>query len=272
MQAAHLIQPLSIVEDIWPHFERTFLSLKFSEYVPFNPIEIDTPKYHLTVASKFEHIYAAMQLRKDCFNLHLSGTDWDEFDCKCDHIIIYHKQTNELVGTYRVLSSLKSNEFYSQKEFLLDDFLNFEAVKLEVGRAAIKNQHRNGAVLDILWRGICKYIQETNTRYVFGCTSVKTVDADQANGLLEYIKLNGYYGEINGIQPRQKYKISSSSQLRHDVSCYKSKIPSLLRSYMSLGAKVYSEPALDEEFQCIDFLTIFDLNQASKSFLRRYMV
>lgn len=35
--------------------------------------------------------------------------------------------------------------------------------------------------------------------------------------------------------------------------------PRLMRTYLSLGAKICSPPAIDREFKTIDFLTLFDL-------------
>lgn len=35
-------------------------------------------------------------------------------------------------------------------------------------------------------------------------------------------------------------------------------IPKLLRAYLTIGAKVCGTPALDREFQTIDFLTLLD--------------
>ena len=36
-------------------------------------------------------------------------------------------------------------------------------------------------------------------------------------------------------------------------------IPKLLRAYLALGAKICGPPALDRQFQTIDFLTLLDL-------------
>ena len=49
-----------------------------------------------------------------------------------------------------------------------------------------------------------------------------------------------------------------------------SQIPSLLRSYISAGAKVYGAPARDLEFQCIDFFTILNLEELNSSYEKRY--
>ena len=48
------------------------------------------------------------------------------------------------------------------------------------------------------------------------------------------------------------------------------KIPSLLKSYLKAGAKVGSYPAYDEEFQCIDFVTLIDRNEMDEKLVKKF--
>jgi hypothetical protein len=41
--------------------------------------------------------------------------------------------------------------------------------------------------------------------------------------------------------------------------------PKLLRAYLSLGANICGEPAIDQQFKTIDFLTLMDLNNLAAS-------
>lgn len=49
-------------------------------------------------------------------------------------------------------------------------------------------------------------------------------------------------------------------------------MPSLLKSYLKLGAKVICEPAYDEEFDCIDFLTVLKRENLSNSLAEKFNV
>jgi putative hemolysin len=49
----------------------------------------------------------------------------------------------------------------------------------------------------------------------------------------------------------------------------KGKIPSLLNSYLKVGAKVCGTPALDKSFKCIDFLTLLDVSEMQKQHIRK---
>ena len=45
-------------------------------------------------------------------------------------------------------------------------------------------------------------------------------------------------------------------------------MPPLLGSYFKAGAKVYSPPALDRDFSCIDLLTILNMQTWTPSIMR----
>ena len=49
------------------------------------------------------------------------------------------------------------------------------------------------------------------------------------------------------------------------------KIPKLLRAYLALGAKIGGPPALDRQFQTIDFLTVLDLETLPPLARERFM-
>jgi putative hemolysin len=45
----------------------------------------------------------------------------------------------------------------------------------------------------------------------------------------------------------------------------------LLRAYLTIGAKICGPPALDREFQTIDFLTLVDLEKLTPSARERFL-
>jgi putative hemolysin len=47
-------------------------------------------------------------------------------------------------------------------------------------------------------------------------------------------------------------------------------LPPLLLSYINAGAKVIGKPAFDQDFNCLDFLTILKLQDLRSSFKKRY--
>jgi putative hemolysin len=48
------------------------------------------------------------------------------------------------------------------------------------------------------------------------------------------------------------------------------KIPSLLKAYMKAGAKICSYPALDLDFNCIDFMTMLKRSELDQKLVKKY--
>src|ERR1700747_3153794 len=74
-------------------------------------LSITAGVYRLRFAESAQDLEAAYRLRFLVFNLELGegletayqhGYDTDEFDAVCDHLIVEHCRTNQVVGTYRL--------------------------------------------------------------------------------------------------------------------------------------------------------------------------
>src|SRR5690242_3825850 len=80
-------------------------------------------QYSTRLAANREEVRAAQSLRYNVFNLelneglaqsHLTRLDEDPFDSVCDHLIVEHPATGQIVGTYLdilVLGSLSPSVF-----------------------------------------------------------------------------------------------------------------------------------------------------------------
>lgn len=254
------------------------LSPRFWSYRPNFEVQIETSQYVLKTATNMDDLLEVFQLRHKIFLEHTEcgaksdGFDLDQFDDQCDHIIIIDKASERVCGTYRVLSSLTADSFYSETEFRLDQFLATSGVKMELGRACIDYGHRNGAVIDLLWKGIARYVQLMDARYMFGCSSVKSTDLRVAKTLYLSMAEEGVHSDRFHIRSYGDFEVrlESVEALNADEVDSKRLLPPLLRSYFSAGAKVFGTPALDRDFECFDFLTILDTHELTNGFKRRY--
>jgi putative hemolysin len=222
--------------------------------------------YSARLARDETEVRAAQELRYRVFNLELhegltesviSGRDADAFDAICDHLLVEHQPTGEIVGTYRLQTGLTAaahRGYYSEQEF---DFKPFEPVRaeiIELGRACVAREHRNLMVLGLLWKGIAGYARQRGGRYLCGCSSLTSQDATVgASAYAELCRRHLAAPEWR-TSPRPAYECSLE-QLAPELV----KIPKLLRAYLSMGAKICGPPALDREFKTIDFLTLLDL-------------
>src|SRR5690606_40881211 len=61
---------------------------------------------------------------------------------------------------------------------------------LELGRAVVRQEYRNGSVIKLLWRGLIKYANLYNIKYMFGTGSFQGVNPDEYAHALSYISYN----------------------------------------------------------------------------------
>jgi putative hemolysin len=250
------------------------------EYQGFVPIRHETEDFLVTTASSGPELLKVLQLRHEVFiqewqgRKAYHGLDVDAYDFNADHLMITDKRIDEVVGTYRLLSSHFTHDFYSCSEFDLDRFLRMPAVKLEMGRACTHANYRTGATIDLLWKGLCQYIAQTKTEYLFGCSSLKSTDARTVSRLYRALHEDGQWSDDFQVRATWDYQFPGflteaggpmTAAERREI------MPPLLRSYLHAGAQVYGWPALDRDFACTDLLTILDWKQLNQRFQARFM-
>jgi putative hemolysin len=227
-------------------------------------IEIAQKNYRLRLAASQTDVLAALRLRFLVFNLELNeglttafetGYDTDQFDSVCEHLIVEHVATGEVVGTYRLqtgLTALQNHGYYSAREF---DFTPYKSMRdsiIELGRACIHRDHRATEVLQLLWRGIARYAVQHGARYLIGCSSLTS--QEPARGTAVYLALQEYLAE-----PGLRTVPTEAFTMPLVCGGADASIPRLLRAYLAIGARLCGPPAIDREFKTIDFLTLMDL-------------
>ncbi len=234
--------------------------------------------YAVRLAKNLDEIRAAQTLRFEVFNLELneglaqsyvSGLDEDPFDAVCDHLIVEHLPSHHIVGTYRLQTGVDAAQglgYYSAQEFAFAAFEPLRAQIVELGRACVHRQHRNLAVLGLLWKSIADYAQARGGRYLFGCSSITSQDA--AAGASAYTELCRKH--LAEPQWRTRPLPAFDCSL-HQLAAEPVQIPKLLRAYLTLGAKICGPPALDRQFKTIDFLTMLDLEAMLPLARQRFM-
>lgn len=240
-------------------------------------IQIEANGYVARLAITDGERAAAFRLRFVVFNLemqeglesaYLTGYDVDRYDDICDHLIVERRATGEIVGTYRIqMGEVAANNFgfYSEQEF---DFTPYEDLRnqiAELGRTCIHRDHRTPEVLNLLWRGLARYVLVQNGRYMVGCCSLTSQDA--AEGLAVYAALKSYLvaPELR-TNPNPQYSLG-----RRGNGMTEAEIPKLLRAYLAIGARICGPPAIDREFKTIDFLTMLDLHTLHPRVAARFL-
>ena len=158
---------------------------------------------------------------------------------------------------------MKADEvFYTHSEFDLTEFLKIPDGKLELGRAAVSASYRNGTTILLLWQGLFDYARQSQSRYLFGCSSLTPFQYST------FLTLRKEWEEQGGgplpfkVPVHQDFKWAAShvkTEEKHDLG-------SLIGKYAQAGAKFGEEIAHDKEMDCLDVFTLLDLEKLPPSF------
>lgn len=208
-----------------------------------------------------------------------TGLDYDSYDAICDHLIIVHQPTQKIVGTYRINFSQDPSRLYTQSEFNVKNWIDDqEESVIELGRACIRAEHRRGVVISLLWRGIVEYMKRMNAGILLGCSSVKVTDTRSAALVFKYFEIHGALSSEIFV-PHPKYEMQdflfwmmvfAKGLNQQQLIEAEEKIPSLLKAYIKAGAKVCSYPALDTDFNCVDFTTVLKRSELDLKLARKF--
>ena len=248
------------------------------------------PRYSLLLSTDPSLIEAAQRLRYDVFTstpgfaLPAAGTDQidrldrDRFDEYCDHLLVRDDDTGELVGCYRMLApagAIAAGGLYTETEFDVRAFDQLRPSLVEMGRAVVRDGHRNGGVVLLMWAGILAYLDRYGYDYVTGCVSVPI--GDEADGETPGSQLRGVRDFIlsrHAAPPRYRvfpYRPVHVGGLAIDdiPPPPRPSVPALMRGYLRLGAQVCGEPAHDPDFGVGDFCVLLDKRHADTRYLKR---
>lgn len=197
-----------------------------------------------------------------------SELDRDAFDAWCEHLMVKDLGTNQVVGTYRVLTphqARRAGGYYSESEFDLAGLGEIKQSLVEFGRACIHPDYRNGSVLMMLWSGLAEIVKQGRYEHVFGCASVSLRD-DGVTAATVWRNVRDSIGKDDApvVVPLHRYPVD---QLDSELPA---EIPALLRGYLRLGAKVCGQPAWDPDFNTADFPMLLPISQMGTRYRRHF--
>jgi len=242
------------------------------------------PRYTLLLSTDPEMIAAAQRLRHDIFTAEPGfefdgapdGRDADRFDEFCDHLLVREDDSGELVGCYRMLpppGAIAAGGLYTATEFDVSGLDPLRPSLVEMGRAVVRGDHRNGGVILLMWAGILAYLDRCGYDYVTGCVSVPVHDCSAAPGsriraVRDFVLRRHAAPAEYTVYPYRPVTVGGRG-LDDIAPSARVAVPPLLRGYLRLGAQVCGEPAHDPDFGVGDFPALLDKRRADPRYLRR---
>lgn len=235
------------------------------------------PSLYVTLASSDSEILEAQKLRFRIFRDELGarlrtrtpGVDHDIYDPYCEHLIVRDERAGRIVGTYRILSpagARKVGGYYAENEFDLTRLQHLRERIVEIGRACIDAEYRNGAVIALLWSGLARYMRRCGGEYLLGCASIGMADGGHGAASL-YNRLRGaHLAPLEyHVFPRHALPLE---RLRGDLEI---EAPPLVKGYLRAGAWICGAPAWDADFNTADLPILLPMNRLAAGHARHFM-
>ncbi|MFI5860155.1 GNAT family N-acetyltransferase [Streptomyces sp. NPDC051546] len=241
------------------------------------PADAPAPRYAVRIARDENEVRAAQRLRHQVFAGELGarldgpepGLDSDAFDAYCDHLLVVDEETEQVVGTYRLLPPERAavaGRLYSEGEFDLSALDPIRPDLVEVGRSCVHPDHRNGAVIALIWAGLARYMDRSGHNWLAGCCSVPLSDGGVLAAATRENVLSRSLAPV-------EYRVTPHLPWNPEGIAFPSRteLPPLLRGYLRLGAWVCGEPALDAEFGCADLYVLLSLRRTNPRYLKHFL-
>ncbi len=252
---------------------------------------IKNDKFEVRLTKNNEELVLAQKLRYKIFfeedgaipseQVKKEKRDFDEFDPYCDHLIVVNKKVDVnsddyIIGTYRLMKkdgAKALGKWYSDTEFNVSKFNNYDGEVLELGRACVKKEYRSKLIMTMLWNGLAAYMFDYNIKLMFGCGSFLGTDVNQYRQSLSYLYYNDCIAtgdmEVEAIsKDKCEYPIISESEF-NSIAAFQ-ELPTMIKGYLRIGCKVSRSIYIDWNFNCFDICIIFETKNLKKSYLDHY--
>lgn len=203
----------------------------------------------------------------------LPGHDMDLFDDYCEHLIVRDLASQEVIGTYRILTPTQARRvggFYTDTEF---DLVRLRALRermVELGRSCVHAQHRHGGVILALWAALGGFMQRNGLDIMIGSASIPMlhngmVSGDVAASIWRHVRQTSLAAVEYHVRPRLPLPIGQLDDTL-DVEP-----PALIKGYLRMGAKVLGPPAWDPDFNSADLPMLIRLADLPARYRKHFL-
>ncbi|MDD3936306.1 GNAT family N-acyltransferase [Rhodoferax sp.] len=206
-------------------------------------------------------------------NTPVPGHDIDLFDNYCEHLLVRDAASQDVVGTYRVLTPAQARRVgstYSDTEFDLVRLRGLRERMVELGRSCVHSEHRHGGVIMALWGALAEFMVRNQLDTMIGCASIPMlhngmVSGDVAASIWQQLKSTHLAPIELHVRPRLPLPVE---QLDSSLAV---EPPALIKGYLRLGAKVLGAPAWDPDFNTADLPMLMRIGDLPARYRKHFL-
>ena len=196
--------------------------------------------------------------------------DMDRFDDYCEHLIVRDLKTEQVVGTYRLLTPVQAKRmgcFYTDTEFDLTRLRSQRDNIVELGRSCVHADFRHGGVIMSLGRELFQFMARNKFAAMFGCASIPlNIGADAAASVWAKVAKEHLVDQHEQVMPRTPFALAG---LNTELDA---ELPAMLKGYLRLGAKVLGAPAWDADFNTVDLPIMARMEDLSPRYKKHFEI
>lgn len=251
-----------------------------------SPIRTDLPRHaetgiSVSWAHHLDEVREAQKLRHDIFvgemgarlSSPVPGHDIDLFDDYCEHLLVRDTATQQVIGTYRVLTPVQARRVgstYSDTEFDLTRLRNLRSRMVELGRSCVHQDHRHGGVIMALWTALGGFMVRNGLDTMIGCASIPmlhngVIGGDIAASIWNQLRQTHLAPIEYQVLPRLPLPVE---QLDGSLAV---EPPALIKGYLRLGTKVLGAPAWDPDFNSADLPMLMRLDDLPARYRKHFL-
>ncbi len=250
---------------------------------PVTPVQgASVGKISVSWARHQDEVRQAQRLRYQVFAVEMGATlpktvaghDIDLFDDYCEHLLVRDTDSQEVIGTYRVLTPTQARRVgstYSDTEFDLTRLRSLRTRMVELGRSCVHADHRHGGVILALWGALAEFMARNQLDTMIGCASIPM----QHNGVSSGHAAASIWRQVRqthlaAIEYRVTPRLALPIEQLDDSLAVEP--PALIKGYLRLGAKVLGPPAWDPEFNSADLPMMMRIADLPPRYLKHFSV
>lgn len=232
-------------------------------------------------ARHLDEVRAAQRLRYQVFVREMGARlstpvpehDIDLFDDYCEHLVVREQATQEVIGTYRVLTPAQARRVgstYSDTEFDLTRLRSLRERMVELGRSCVHPDFRQGGVIMALWGALGDFMVRNQLDTMIGCGSIPmmhngVVGGDVAASIWAQLRQTHLAPIEYQVRPRLPLPVEQlDSSLRVEP-------PALIKGYLRMGTRVLGAPAWDPDFNTADLPLMMRLADLPQRYRKHFL-
>jgi hypothetical protein len=202
----------------------------------------------------------------------LAQHDIDLFDDYCEHLLVRDGISNDVIGTYRVLTPAQAKRVgstYTDTEFDLTRLRFIRERMVELGRSCVRSDQRHGGVILALWGALFEFMSRNQLDTMIGCASIPMlhngiVSGNAAASMWKQLSKTHMASVEFHARPRLPLPIE---ELDSDLPV---EPPALIKGYLRLGAKILGAPAWDPDFNTADLPMLMQVKDIPSRYRKHF--